>query len=173
MQDDHQRRHVGWRHPGYARGLTQCPRSNAAEFLPGLNRQLNGFRLIVEIPGNGHPLHALHPGDLGLLALDVSGVSGLDLKLTVQRRRNVADFRPYLDGFDHAFAEHPPLVPQDQRVEKVSNLKHPTYGYDLAGKVRFIGRAVVRWRELMLFPIAWDGEYVPVEWEEPAGHAGS
>ncbi|MFP6739079.1 MAG: hypothetical protein VCD34_10095 [Planctomycetota bacterium] len=86
---------------------------------------------------------------------------------------NVADFRPYLDGFDHAFAEHPPLVPQDQRVEKVSNLKHPTYGYDLAGKVRFIGRAVVRWRELMLFPIAWDGEYVPVEWEEPAGHAGS
>ena len=86
---------------------------------------------------------------------------------------NVADFRPYLDGFDHSFAEHPALEPQDQRVEKVSNLKHPAYGYDLAGKVRFIGLAVVRWRELMMFPIAWDGEYVPVEWREPGGDAGS
>ena len=85
---------------------------------------------------------------------------------------NVADFRPYLDGFDHSFADHPALGESDQRLEKVSNLKHPAHLCDLAGKVRFIGRAAVKWRELMVFPIAWDGEYARVEWEEPAGHAG-
>ena len=52
---------------------------------------------------------------------------------------NVADFRPYLDGFDHSFADHRELQPSDRRFEKVSNLKHPTYQYDLAGKLRFIG----------------------------------
>jgi len=86
---------------------------------------------------------------------------------------NVADFRPYLDGYDHSFADHRVLGSSDQRLEKVSNLKHPTYQYDLEGKVRFIGRAAVKWRELMMFPIAWDGEFAPVEWEEPVGDAGS
>ena len=86
---------------------------------------------------------------------------------------NGADFRPYLDGFDHSFADHRELQPSDRRLEKVSNLKHPTYQYDLAGKLRFIGLAAVRWKELMVFPISWDGEFVPVEWGQPTGDPAS
>ena len=86
---------------------------------------------------------------------------------------NVADFRPYLDGFDHSFPDHRELQPSDRRLEKVSNLKHPTYQYDLAGKLRFIGLAAVRWKELMVFPISWDGEFVTVEWGQPTGDPAS
>jgi len=38
VQDDHERRHVGRRHAGDARGLSQGPRTNVAEFLPRLDR---------------------------------------------------------------------------------------------------------------------------------------
>ena len=86
---------------------------------------------------------------------------------------NVADFRPYLDGFDHSFADHRELASSDLRLEKVSNLKHPTYQYDLEGKLRYIGRAAVRWKELMIFPISWDGEYAPVEWGDSSVDAES
>ena len=45
--------------------------------------------------------------------------------------------------------------------------------YDLAGKLRFIGRAAVRWKELMVFPISWDGEFAPVEWGQSTGDPAS
>ena len=80
----------------------------------------------------------------------------------------LADFRPYLDGYDHAFEDHRALGPADKRWEKVRNVCHPQYGDELAGRLTFVGKSEVEWRELMVFPILWDRGYDPVDWEEPA-----
>ena len=71
---------------------------------------------------------------------------------------NVADFRPYLDGFDHSFEDHRPLRDEDPRQEKIRGLMHPRLGYELAGQLRFLGTSWVKWRELMIFPIEWSGD---------------
>ena len=85
----------------------------------------------------------------------------------------LADFRAYLDGFDHAFDDHRPLRLSDPRQEKIRGLRHPRLGYELAGKLRFVGLASVHWRELMMFPILWDGDVEPVEWHAPAPASGA
>jgi len=83
---------------------------------------------------------------------------------------HVADFRPYLDGFDHSFDDHRPLRDEDPRQEKIRGLTHPKDGYALAGQMRFIGTSWCEWKELMMFPILWDGEFEEEEWE--SGVAG-
>jgi hypothetical protein len=77
----------------------------------------------------------------------------------------IADFRPYLDGRDHAFDDHRPLEPSDPRQEKIATLRHPEHKQPIAGKVRYAGQSEVAWRELMIFPIAWNRDYDPVDWE--------
>jgi hypothetical protein len=74
---------------------------------------------------------------------------------------NVADFRPYLDGRDHSFDDPHPLKRDDPRWEKISNLRHPVTGEAIGGQLEFVGTAETRWRELMIFPIAWEREFVP------------
>lgn len=73
----------------------------------------------------------------------------------------LADFRPYLDGRDHSFDDHRPLKPEDPRWEKIRSLRHPVTGEVLGGNLRFAGKAETKWRELMLFPIAWEREFEP------------
>jgi len=75
---------------------------------------------------------------------------------------NLADFRPYLDGVDHSFDEPLPLRAGDARWEKIENLFHPESGRSIAGELRLVGRAEVEWKELMRFPITWEGEYEPL-----------
>ena len=77
----------------------------------------------------------------------------------------VADFRPYLDGYDHSFDDHRALGERDPRWEKVRSLVHPVTKEPIAGQLEFVGTASCNWRELMLFPIVWDREYTPVELE--------
>jgi hypothetical protein len=86
---------------------------------------------------------------------------------------NVADFRPYLDGFDHSFDDHRPLRDGDPRQEKIRGLLHPRRGYELAGQVHCIGTSSVKWRELMVFPVLWDGEVEPLDWESGAEETAS
>ena len=71
---------------------------------------------------------------------------------------HVADFRPYLDGFDHSFEEPRPLAEDDARWEKVNSIFHPETGSELGGKLRCVGTAEVEWKELMRFPIVWTGD---------------
>lgn len=83
----------------------------------------------------------------------------------------VADFRPYLDGRDHSFDDHRPLRADDPRWEKIKSLRHPVRQVSLAGELRFVGRAAVAWRELMIFPIVWNDPFEPEAWEEDAAGA--
>jgi len=78
---------------------------------------------------------------------------------------NVADFRPYLDGHDHSFDDHRPLVPGDPRWEKISGLRDPVDRVPI-GELRFIGKSSVEWKELMMFPLRWEGEFEPEDWED-------
>lgn len=80
----------------------------------------------------------------------------------------VADFRSYLDGRDHSFDDHRKLEDRDPRWEKIRALRHPETQDDIGGRLRYAGRASCRWRELMVFPIAWHDEFEPVDWEEAA-----
>jgi len=73
----------------------------------------------------------------------------------------IADFRPYLDGADHAFEDHREIPSHDARWEKVRNLNDPRTGNCLEGQLEFIGTAECVWKELMVFPIAWDHSYDP------------
>ncbi len=73
----------------------------------------------------------------------------------------IADFRPYLDGSDHGFDEPLPLRPTDARWEKINALFHPVTGRSLVGKLELVGRATIEWKELMRFPLAWDGAVDP------------
>jgi len=77
----------------------------------------------------------------------------------------VADFRPYLDGFDHAFDVAQPLSERDPRWEKIRALYHPRTRSPCGGSLRLVGKAEVVWRELMQFPVAWDREYQAVDSE--------
>jgi len=77
----------------------------------------------------------------------------------------IADFRPYLDGHDHSFDDHRALRPDDPRWEKIRALRHPERQSSLAGEVRYVGKAETVWRELMVFPILWKGDYDPDPWE--------
>lgn len=74
----------------------------------------------------------------------------------------IADFRPYLDGQDNSFEEPLPLKPTDARWEKIKAIFHPETGRLLAGKLQFVGRTEIHWKELMRFPLAWDREYEPI-----------
>jgi hypothetical protein len=75
----------------------------------------------------------------------------------------VADFRPYLDGRDHSFDDHRELAGTDPRWEKIRSLLHPVRRLDIGGRMRWVGRATVKWRELMVFPLAWDQPFEPAE----------
>ena len=85
----------------------------------------------------------------------------------------IADFRPYLDGFDHAHDDHRALSAGDQRQEKTRNLEHPVHGYPLAGQLRFVGAAEIAWQPVMRFPLVWEQGYEPVAWGAPASAADS
>ena len=89
----------------------------------------------------------------------------MDLYIYETPDGNVADFRPYLDGFDHAFDDHRALGDGDPRQEKIRGLSHPRLGYELGGRLRCVGTSQVQWRELMLFPIEWREEFEPLTWE--------
>ena len=79
---------------------------------------------------------------------------------------NVADFRPYLDGRDHAFDDHRELPAEDPRREKIEGLLHPVTQRGIARNLRLVGKAEVEWRELMIFPIVWTDEFEPLDWED-------
>jgi hypothetical protein len=80
----------------------------------------------------------------------------------------LADFRPYLDGHDHAFDDHRPLKPEDSRWEKIRELRDPVYQDVVGGELHFVGKSTVQWRPLMMFPLRWDGDFERVEWEAEA-----
>lgn len=69
----------------------------------------------------------------------------------------IADFRPYLDGWDRSFETPRELDPADPRWEKINNLRDPRTDELSAGKLVFVGKSSTRWHELMVFPLAWDG----------------
>lgn len=77
----------------------------------------------------------------------------------------VADFRPYLDGRDHSFDDHRELTSTDPRWEKISSLRDPVSLKEMGGQLRFVGKAESRWRELTVFPVAWNDEFEPIDWE--------
>jgi hypothetical protein len=77
----------------------------------------------------------------------------------------IADFRPYLDGKDHSFDDHRDLAPVDPRWEKIRALRHPVRLTSIGGQLRFVGKSEMRWRELILFPIVWEGPFEPVDWQ--------
>ena len=89
----------------------------------------------------------------------------MDLYIYETPDTQLADFRPYLDGRDHSFDDHRELPSGDARWEKIATLRDPVSRTSLGGSLRFVGTAQVKWRELMVFPIVWDGEFEPVEWE--------
>jgi hypothetical protein len=88
----------------------------------------------------------------------------MDLYVYQTDSGQVADFRAYLDGHDHAFDDHRALAAGDPRWEKIHSLRHPVQLQPLSG-VRLIGRANTKWRELMQFPIAWSGDFEPFDWQ--------
>ena len=88
----------------------------------------------------------------------------MDLYIYESPKGHVADFRPYLDGRDHSFDDHRALNPEDPRWEKINNLRDPVRG-DSMDQLHFVGKSQIKWHELTLFPIYWDGEFEPVEWE--------
>ena len=90
----------------------------------------------------------------------------MDLYVYESPHGTVADFRPYLDGYDHAFDDHRALPERDGRWEKINNLIHPVTKQPIAGDLQFVGTATCVWRELMTFPIVWDREFTPVELAE-------
>ena len=71
----------------------------------------------------------------------------------------IADYRPYLDGHDHAFDDHRPLKATDARWEKIRNLLDPVTDEPIGGNIEFAGKASTAWHELMRFPIPWEGEF--------------
>jgi hypothetical protein len=89
----------------------------------------------------------------------------MELYVYQSPRGLVADYRPYLDGRDHSFDDHRALPQDDPRWEKIRNLLHPDSKETIGGELSLVGRAECQWRELMLFPIAWDQGFEPVEVE--------
>lgn len=73
----------------------------------------------------------------------------------------IADFRPYLDGHDHAFDDHRALPDHDARWEKIRQLVDPRTGELVDGQLDFVGTTECEWKELMMFPLAWDLGYDP------------
>lgn len=70
----------------------------------------------------------------------------------------IADFRSYLDGVDHSFAEGRPLGGYDARWEKVQTLQCPRNGDGLFGKLEYLGRGILEdYHELMIFPVVYGG----------------
>ncbi len=70
-----------------------------------------------------------------------------------------ADFRPYLDGQDHAFTPPRALPGNDPRWEKILNTNDPRTGKPIYGSVEFAGTGdVPDYHELMIFPVPYDGE---------------
>ena len=72
----------------------------------------------------------------------------------------VADFRPYLDGHDHSFEPPRQMGGQDARWEKIQNILCPRSGESYFGKLKCVGRGdVPDYHELMIFPIAFEGDF--------------
>ena len=87
----------------------------------------------------------------------------------------IADFRQYLDGIDHAHEPARPLGGYDPRWEKVQMLLCPRTSRSIFGQAKFVGRGTIDdYHELMIFPIAFQGDYESEGGEDAAdeGAAG-
>jgi len=95
----------------------------------------------------------------------------MELYIYETPRGTIADFRSYLDGRDHSFEDHRKLKPTDPRWEKIRALRDPVTKGEIREGLRYAGKAETRWRELMVFPIAWNREFDAEEWEADAADA--
>lgn len=84
----------------------------------------------------------------------------------------IADFRYYLDGFDNAHDPPRALGALDPRWEKVQGLLCPRTGQSLHGRVKYLGRGRIDdYHELMVFPIAYEGDVERTGSPSPEGAA--
>ena len=86
----------------------------------------------------------------------------------------IADFRPYLDGKDHAFDPPRALRGSDPRWEKILNTTDPRTGKPLWGNIRFVGTGRLDdYHELVVFPVPYTGEGEGAEDETSESGAGA